>query len=272
MSALAQPIAGAAATRHGRLYWAIADTLTMSRRHLLHIPQQPEQWISATIQPIMFVLLFRYVFGGAIQIPGVSYVNYMMAGIFVQTIVIEGMTGGIGLALDLKQGVMDRFRALPMSPVAVLLGPILSDLVRNVFIIGVMVSIGLAVGFRPDADPLALLGALGVLLAASFAVSWIGSVVALIARDPEAVQMGGFIVLFPLTFASSAFVPVESMPSWLQPFVRHQPVSVIISAVRSFVLDQPAASSSWQALAWCAVIVAICVPVSVALFRRIGQA
>jgi ABC-2 type transport system permease protein/oleandomycin transport system permease protein len=166
---------------------------------------------------------------------------------------------------------MDRFRALPMSPLAVLLGPILSDTVRNVFIIGVMVSMGLAVGFRPDAEPLALLGALGVLLAASFAVSWIGSVVALIARDPEAVQMVGFIILFPLTFASSAFVPVNSMPSWLQPFVRHQPVSVIISAVREFVLNQPAASATWQALAWCVAIVIVCVPLSVALFRRIGQ-
>ena len=272
MSAIASPAPVATPQRHGRLYWTIADTLTITRRHLLHLPQQPEQWMSATIQPIMFVLLFRYVFGGAINIPGVSYVNYMMAGIFVQTIVIEGMTGGIGLALDLKEGIMDRFRALPMSRIAVLLGPILADMARNLCIVGVMVSIGLAVGFRPDTAPVALLGALAILMVASFAVSWIGAVVALLMRDPEAVQMGGFIVLFPLTFASSAFVPVESMPSWLQPFVRHQPVSVVIEAVRDFVLNQPAAHASWQALAWSVCIVAVCVPLSLTLFRRVGQA
>jgi ABC transporter DrrB family efflux protein len=241
MSALAAT--STATAQHSRLYWGIVDTLTIARRHLLHIPQQPEQWASATLQPIMFVVLFRYVFGGAIQIPGVSYVNYLMAGIFVQTIVVEGMTGGIGLALDLKEGIMDRLRALPMSPAAVLIGPTLTDLVRNVFIIVVMLAIGLAVGFRPDGGVLGVLAAVGVLLAVGFAVSWIGALLALVARDPEAVQMLGFVVLFPLTFASSAFVPVNTMPSWLQPFVRHQPVSVIVAAVRALLLDQPTGAS-----------------------------
>lgn len=274
MSALAYPAAPADAvpSRLRRLAWSLSDIAVMARRHLLHIPRQPEQWISATIQPVMFVVLFRYVLGGAIHVPGMSYVNYMMAGIFVQTLVMEGMTGGIGLALDLKEGVMDRFRALPMSPVAVLLGPIISDMVRNVFIIAVIMALGLATGFRPTTDPLALLGAFGNLLAVSFAVSWIGMVVALVARDPEAVQMLGFVALFPLTFASSAYVPVDSMPGWLQPFARHQPVSAIISAVRALALGQPVGASAWQALAWCAAIVAVCLPLSVALFRRVGRA
>lgn len=262
----------AALARHlGRLYWALADTLVVTRRHLLHIPQEHEQLLSATFQPIIFVLLFRFVFGGAIQVPGTSYINFLMAGIFVQSVVMEGMTGGVGLATDLKRGIIDRFRTLPMAPSAVLAGPIAADMLRNLFIIGLMLALGVAVGFRPEASPLAWLGALGLLMATSFAVSWIGSVVALLVRDPEAVQVTTFVVMMPLAFGSSAFVPVETMPGWLQPIVAHQPVTVIVNAVRGLLLGLPSGGAPWHALAWCAGIVAVCVPLSITLYRRLGR-
>jgi len=270
MSVTAPAIAATSpAPSHSRLYWAIADTLVVARRHILHIPQTPEQLFSATLQPIMFILLFVYCLGGAINVPGISYVDFLMAGIFVQTIVMEGMIGAMGLATDLKRGIVDRFRTLPMSPVAVLAGPILADIVRNLIAIVVMVAMGLLVGFRPTAGPVEWLGAVGLLLLAGVTVSWIGTVVALIIRDPEAVQMMAFVVLLPLSFASSAFVPIESMPSWLQPVVRHQPVSVIVTTVRGLLIDQPIGSAGWQALAWSAAIIAVCLPVSVMLYRRV---
>lgn len=259
-------------SRRGRLYWALADTLVIARRHILHIPHEPEQLISATIQPIMFVLLFRFVFGGAIQTPGLFYINFLMAGIFVQSVVMEGMTGGVTLAYDLKRGIIDRFRTLPMAPSAVLAGPIVADLLRNLFVIGVMIAVGVAVGFRPAASAAGWVTAIAVLLAASAAVSWIGTVIALVVRDPVAVQTAAFVVLMPLSFASSAFVPVATMPSWLQPFAAHQPVSVLVNAVRALLLAQPTGSFVWQSLAWCAAIVALCVPLSVSLFRRLGDA
>ena len=272
MSANAALTAPATTTRtHSRLYWLIADTWVVTRRHLLHIPQQPEQLFSATIQPIMFILLFVYCLGGAIDVPGMSYVNFLMAGIFVQSIVMEGMTGASGLAMDLKRGIIDRFRTLPMSPAAALTGPILSDVVRNLFAVVVMVTVGLLVGFRPDANPLEWLGAVGMLLLAGFTISWIGTVVALIVRDPEAVQIMAFVVLLPLSFASSAFVPVDTMPGWLQPIVRHQPVTVIVTTVRGLLINQPIGTAAWQAIGWCALITAVCLPLSIVLYRRVQQ-
>lgn len=255
----------------GRIYWGIADTIVVARRHILHIPQTPEQLVSATVQPVIFVLLFRYIFGGAIETPGMSYVNYLMAGIFVQSIVMEGTTGGIGLAYDFQQGIIDRFRSLPMAPSAVLVGPIIADLLRNIFVIGVMVAVGLAVGFRPEAGPVGWLLAITLLLATSVAISSVGTMIAMLVRDPEAVQTISFVVILPLAFGSGAFVPVDTMPGWLQPIVEYQPVTVIADAVRNLLLDQPAGSGLWGAFAWCAAITLIALPLSVGLFRRAQQ-
>lgn len=254
-----------------RLYWAVSDTLMVARRHVLHIPQVPEQLLAATLSPIMFVLLFRYVFGGAIAVPGESYINFMMAGAFVQAVVGEGMVSGVGLATDLKNGIIDRFKTLPMSPFAVVAGPTVADLIRNLLGIIVMVSVGLAVGFRPEASIAGWVAVLTLLLATSFAVSWIGSVIALVVRDPQAVQTVGFATLVPLAFVSSAFVPVDTMPGWLQPFVEHQPITVIIDAVRALLLGQPAGDGVWQAFAWCGGIVAFCMAISVVLYQRMAR-
>ena len=250
------------------LYWTFADALVLAKRHLVQIPRIPEELIFATIQPIMFVLLFRYVFGGAIAVSGTSYVNYLMAGIFGQTVIFGATTTGIGLATDLQKGLVDRFRSLPMAKSAVLTGRTISDLVRNTFVVIVMWIVGLLVGFRPQGNPLAWLAAIGILLLTSFAFSWISASIGLLVSTVEAAQSAGFIWLFPLTFASSAFVPPSSMPGWLRVFANHQPVSVIIDAVRGLLLNKADASTIWQAVAWCIGILVVFIPLSVWAYGR----
>lgn len=253
-----------------RFYWVARDTLVMTERGLRQTTRIPELLVFSTIQPVMFVLLFRYVFGGAIHVGGgVSYVNFLMAGIFVQTVAF-GATGptGIGLADDLQKGLMDRFRALPMSRMAVLLGRTLADLVRNVLTIIVMLIVGLAVGFSPQGSPLGWLGAVALLLIFSFSFSWVGAAIGLAVRNPEAVQSAGLIWLFPLTFASSAFVPIATMPQWLRGFAENQPITEVVEAVRAWGLGRPVGSSAWIALAWCMGVLAVSMPLAVRLYRR----
>ncbi len=250
------------------IYWVFADALVMAGRHLRQIPRIPDEWIFSTIQPIMFVLLFRYVFGGAIAVTGTTYVNYLMAGIFSQTVLFGAMTTGIGLAYDLQRGLVDRFRSLPMSKSAVLAGRIISDLVRNTFTVFVMWTVGLLVGFRPQGPFLNWLAAAALLLFASFAFSWISATIGLLVRSVEAVQSAGFIWLFPLTFASSAFVPTQSMPDWLRAFAEHQPVSLIVNAVRGLLLNTPDASTIWQALAWLGGVFVVFAALSVWAYGR----
>jgi ABC-2 type transport system permease protein/oleandomycin transport system permease protein len=250
------------------LYWTLADALVLAKRHLIQIPRIPEELIFATIQPIMFVLLFRYVFGGAIAVSGTSYVNYLMAGIFAQTVIFGATSTGIGLATDLQRGLVDRFRSLPMAKSAVLTGRTISDLVRNTFVVFVMWMVGLLVGFRPDGNVLSWVAAVGLLLLTSFAFSWISATIGLLVSTVEAAQSAGFIWLFPLTFASSAFVPTQSMPSWLQTFANHQPVTLIVNAVRGLLLNQPNASTIWQAIAWCVGILVVFIPLAVWAYGR----
>ena len=255
--------------RHSKFYWALADGWVLARRNLVQIPRIPELLVFATIQPVMFVLLFRYVFGGAVDVGGESYVNYLMAGIFVQTVAFGSVSTGIGLSEDLQKGLVDRFRSLPMARSAVLTGRTIADLVRNLFVVLVMLLVGLLVGFRPEAGLTDWAGAIGLLLLLSFSFSWIGATVALLLRSTEAVQSAGFIWLFPLTFASSAFVMTDNMPGILKSFANHQPITQVIDAVRAFLLDQPVGSHGWQALAWCVGILVIFIPFSVSLYRRV---
>src|SRR5438132_1756003 len=179
------------------LYWTFADALVLAKRHLIQIPRIPEELIFATIQPIMFVLLFRYVFGGAIAVSGTSYVNYLMAGIFAQTVIFGATSTGIGLATDLQRGLVDRFRSLPMAKSAVLTGRTLSDLVRNTFVVLVMWTVGLLVGFRPQGSFLSWVAAGGLLLLTSFAFSWISATIGLSVNSVEAAQCAGSLWLFP---------------------------------------------------------------------------
>jgi ABC-2 type transport system permease protein/oleandomycin transport system permease protein len=260
--------------RRWPIVWAFLDALVLARRSLLETIRLPELIVFVAIQPIMFVLLFRYVFGGAIHVPGGQYVNYLMPGIFVQTVAFGGVTTGIGLAQDMQRGLIDRFRSLPMSSSALLTGRTLADLGRNLFTVVIMLVVGFLVGFRPQGTVLEFLLGILVLMGISFAFSWISAFIGLMVRSVEAAQSGGFIWLFPLTFASSAFVPVDTMPSWLQAFARHNPVSVLADALRGLFHVNPAlttADTRWaliQSVLWIAGILIVFVPISVIRFRR----
>jgi ABC transporter DrrB family efflux protein len=254
------------ATRDVR--WAISDTLEMVRRNLRHIPRSPELLLDVTIQPVIFVLIFRYIFGGAIDVPGASYVNYLMAGIFTQTLIFAAVTSGIGLAYDLQKGLIDRFRSLPMSRAAVVTGRTVTDLMRGVLAVIVMWIVGLAAGFRPEGNPLVWLLAFALLLLVSFSFSWIGVTVGMLVRAPEAVQAAIFMLILPFTFASSAFVPTETMPSALRVFAQNQPLTAVIDTLRNAVLDRPLGNDPWIALGWSAAILIVFFPLAVRLYVR----
>jgi ABC-2 type transport system permease protein len=249
----------------------VGDALTMAWRNILNIKRNPQLLVFATIQPVIFVLMFRYVFGGAIQgslPPGQTYVNFLMPGIFVQTIVFGSLTTGVGLADDLQKGLVDRFRSLPMARSAVLVGRTLADLLRNLFVVLLMCIVGYLVGWRPQTSALDIASGIGLVLLFSYSLSWMFAIVGLIARDSETAQAASFPILAPLVFASSAFVPVATMPSWLQGFAEHQPVSVVVDAVRDLTLRGPSTGSVLGALAWIVGIVAVCAPIAVACYRR----
>jgi ABC transporter DrrB family efflux protein len=247
----------------------VRDTLEITRRNLIAYRRVPQLLVFSTIQPVIFVLMFRYVFGGAITVPGdVPYVDYLMPGIFVQTVVFGAIATAIGLATDLKSGLMERFHALPMARSAVLTGRTTADLSRNVFVVILMMVVGFLVGWRLQTNFWGLLGAALLVLLFGFAMSWIFASVGLAVGDPESAQAAAFPVLAPLVFASSAFVPVSSMPGWLQAFANHQPVSATASAVRALTLGGPVASEVWQAIAWSAGILLVFAPLAVWLYRR----
>ncbi|HEY1633938.1 MAG TPA: ABC transporter permease [Acidimicrobiales bacterium] len=248
---------------------AVGDIAAIAKRNLLHVARTPQLLVFSTIQPVMFVLLFRYVFGGAISTPGTTYVNYLMAGIFVQTTLFGGAQTAVGLAEDLRGGIVDRFRSLPMARSAVLAGRTFADLTRNVFVLLLMVIVATGVGFRFHNSPLPDFVAMLVVLAFGYAFSWVFAYVGMVVKEPETAQVAGFIPLFPLVFASSAFVPVATMPGWLQGFARVQPVSVTVNAVRALTEGGPIYHWLWQMVVWTGLILVVFVPLAVARYRRI---
>ena len=251
---------------------AVRDTLAIAGRNLISIRRTPQLLVFSSIQPVIFVLLFRYVFGGAIKAPGGSYVDYLMPGIFTQTVVFGAAITAIGLATDVQSGLLERFRSLPMSRSAVLAGRTVADLARNIFVIILMAAVGFAVGFHFHKDWLHLIAGLGLVLGFSYSLSWIFATVGLMLGNPESAQAATFPVMAPLVFASSAFVPVSSMPGWLQTFALHQPVSVTASAVRYlFGVDAGVAGASsdvWQSVAWIIGILVVCAPIAVWRYRQ----
>jgi ABC-2 type transport system permease protein/oleandomycin transport system permease protein len=248
--------------------WVIRDALAVAQRNLIAYIRIPQLLVFSTIQPVIFVLMFRYVFGGAITVPGVGYVDFLMPGIFVQTVVFGSMAAAIGLATDLKSGLMERFHSLPMTRSAVLAGRTLADLVRNAFVAALMTGVGFAVGFRIHTNVLAFLAGIALVLLFGYTFAWIFATVGLAVGDPETAQAASFPVMAPLVFASSAFVPVESMPGWLQVFAEHQPVSVTASAVRALAIGGPTTSYVLQCLAWCFGILVVFAPLAVMRYRR----
>lgn len=250
------------------LLHACSDTLVLAKRSLLRIPRQPDLLLGFTVQPVMFVLLFVYVFGGAIQTPGLDYVDFLIPGIIVQSMAFGGFVTALGLAENLKRGLIDRFRSLPMSQSAVLTGRTLSDVATNVVQIGVMIGVGVAVGFRFGGELHEIVAGIGLLLVFGYAFSWVFAFLGLTASSPEASNAYGFIVILPLTFASSAFVPVETMPSWLQTFAETNPITYMVDATRALFLGLPAGNDVWLALAWTAGIIAVFGGLSVYSYRR----
>lgn len=248
----------------------VHDVWVIARRGLVHMKRQPEALSDATIQPIMFVLLFRYVFGNSITLsdPSVDYVDYLMPGIFVQTAVFGAAGTGIGLAEDMAKGLIERFRSLPMARSAVLAGRTLADSVRNVFVVVLLTGVGFAVGFRIHGGVPAYLAALALVLLFAFALSWMVATIGLGAPNGEAAQAAIFPMLFPLTFASSAFVDPSFMPGWLQVFADHQPVSITVDAARDLVLGQPVGWGVAASVAWSLGIVAVFGPLAVRRYRR----
>jgi ABC transporter DrrB family efflux protein len=251
---------------------AITDTAVVTGRNLLHFIRQPDLLTFSTIQPVLFVLLFVYVFGGAVgrSLPhGVAYVDFLLPGIFAQSVTFGASQTAVGLSEDLQRGVVDRFRSMPMARSAVLAGRTVADLVRNILIICLMVAVGYAVGFRFHGGLAGAVACIAVVAAFGFALSWIFAFVALTVRGAEAAQAAGFVVIFPLVFASSVFVPVSTMPDWLQAFAKINPVTVTADAARSFALYGTPASLG-VAAAWIGGLLAVFIPLSVWRYRRMS--
>ena len=234
----------------GRVTAAFSDTIDVAGRNLRTLLRTPQALIFATIQPVIFVLLFRYAFGGAIRVPGVDYVDYLMPGVFAQTVAFGAIGTAVGLSADLRSGILVRFRTLPMARIAVLGGRTLADLARNLLVVTVMVGVGFAAGFRSANGAAGLLAALALGVAFGYAVSWGFAALGLRVSDPEAAQAAAVPVVFLLVFTSAAFVPSTAMPGWLQAFGTHQPVNALVTAERALILGGPAAHDVLISLAW----------------------
>jgi ABC-2 type transport system permease protein/oleandomycin transport system permease protein len=247
----------------------IADSRVMATRQLRKVLRRPMLIVFAFVQPVMFVLLFRYVLGGAIDTGSVDYVDFLMPGIIVQTAIFGALMTGIGLSEDLKAGVVDRFRSLPIARSAMLVGRTAADIVMNVLTLIVMLLVGVAAGFRPSEPAHDLALALALVLGFSYVFSWISAFIGLSMRDPETAQSAGLIWVFPLTFASSAFVPADSMPGAMRTFAEINPVTLTVDATRALTIGQgEALGPALGALAWLAALLAVFVPLAVRAFRH----
>jgi ABC transporter DrrB family efflux protein len=259
---------------------ALKDTWVLARRNLLRNLRMPQLVLFATVQPVMFLLLFNYVFGGSIgrSIPaaaGGKYINYLVPGLLIQVAIFGSGQTAIGLTEDLSKGVIDRFRSLPMARSAVLGGRTLSDLIRNAFVISLMLGVGFLIGFRSQTSFLRLVAALLIALGFAYALSWVMAVVGLLVKNPEAAQSAVFLPTFPLVFASSVFVPTGSFPPWLRSFADNQPVTVIANALRGLILGrgalphgQTVSGDVILAIAWAGGIALVFAPLAVRIYRR----
>jgi ABC-2 type transport system permease protein/oleandomycin transport system permease protein len=250
--------------------WILTDSVTIAWRWMLAVVRNPQLLVVDTITPIMFVLLFAVVFGGAIETPGISYITFLMPGIFVQTVVFGGTSTAVGLAEDMQKGIIDRFRSLPMAPSAVLIGKTFADLLRNAYTVIVMTVVGFLIGFRFYGSVQEFVLALVLITFFGYAMSWLSANIGLRAKSAQAAQGAIFIPVFPLTFVSSAFVPVETMPEWLQPIAEANPVTVVVNAARGLIVGLPQTDTILLAAAWIVGLVAVFAPLAIWSYRRKG--
>jgi ABC transporter DrrB family efflux protein len=269
MTATTAPIPLPLVRRRNPVTRSLRDAIAVAQRNLITYRRVPQLLVFSTIQPVIFVLLFTYVFGGVVSTSlTVPYIDYLMPGIFVQTVVFGAIGTAVGLATDVKSGLLERFRSLPMARSAVLAGRTFADLTRNVFVVILMTAVGFAVGFRVQTNAWLFVAGMLLVLLFGYSMAWIFATLGLVVGDPETAQAAAFPIMAPLVFASSAFIPVSTMPGWLQAFAEHQPVSVTASAVRALVLGGPTASYVLQTLAWCLGILAIAAPIAVWRYRK----
>lgn len=258
-------------SKQPRFVLAIKDSLLMIKRSSTHIIRNTDQLLGTFFQPIMFLVLFSAVFGGSISKalpPDVSYLNFLMAGIIVQTVAFGSTTTALAVCNDLQKGIVDRFRSLPMSNVAVLNGHVISDIFRNTISTVVMLVVGVIMGFRAAASPLEWLVIAALLLLFTLSFSWLAAIVGVISKSVEGVQWLTFVLIFPLTFASSAFTPTEGMGKYLKAFAENQPITHIIEAIRALMLGSPVGNHAWWAIFWSIATLAIAVPVATTLYSR----
>ena len=248
-------------------FLALRDFGGVAKRNLLRSVRTP-QLLLYTLEPVGLLLLFRYILGGAIKSPGGDYTSFVVPANFLITVLVAAMTSAIGLAADLKSGMIDRFRSLPMARSAVLTGRSLTDLVRSVISLAVITGLGIAVGFRFHSDAGRILLGMLLILAFGYAFSWMNTAIGISARDPESAQNAGAGPAFLFMFASNAIVPASTLPGWLRPFANNQPLSVTVSAVRKLFEGGAAASDAWLSLAWSAGMTVVFFLVSYALYQR----
>ncbi len=255
-----------------KIYWELVDTWAVTKRNLLRYIRLPQLVFFSSIQPIIFLTLFNFVFGGALGKNGAAlhgkYINYLLPGIMAQVTLFGGLQTGIGLARDLNSGIVDRFRSLPMSRAAVLTGRTLADALRNVVVIAIMLGYGYILGFRFSNGTLGAIAMVLTLLLFGFAFSWVAAFLGMATKDEETAQLAGFLVVFPLVFASAAFVPVASMAKWLQHFANNQPITFAVNSAREFALGTPGNGAIWKLGIWIAGVLAVFVPLAVYSYRR----
>jgi len=252
-----------------RLAWTIPDTLVITWRNLVRFRRLPQLLVFSTIQPVMLLLLFNYVFGGVISPGGLKYTQYLLPGFLVQIVLFGSAQTSVGLAEDLSRGMIDRFRSLPMARPAVLAGRTVADTLRYTFLVVLMIGVGYAIGFRFQNGAVPAIAAAVIAVLFGFAFTWVSAFIGMSVKDVETAQVAGFVWIFPLVFASSMFVPIATMPDWLQAFAKINPVTPTVDTVRALSLGGPWATPLWQSLAWIGGILLVFVPLSVRRYRRI---
>lgn len=244
------------------------DVVGVAKRNLLRALRTPQVLLFAVVQPVMLLILLRYIFAGAVRMSTGNYVDFVVPAVFIEAVLVGAMTSAIGIAEDLKSGMLDRLRSLPMARSAVLGGRSLSDLVRSILAVGIMIAVGTAVGFRFHSDPARILAGVGLVLAFGYAFCWVNAAIGIMTKDPESATNAGTLPMFLLLFASNAIVPTYTLPGWLQPFARNQPLSVTATAVRRLFEGGAAGHQTWLSLAWSAGIALAFFGLATSLYRR----